>query len=416
MQTKAARIYGKNDVRLDVFELPELKEDEIRAKIITDSMCMSTYKLTVLGEEHKRAPKDLAQNPAVLGHEMCGIIEEVGEKWKDKYEPGQKFIMQTAMLNDDNLYSAGFSYPYFGGNAAYINIPSRVMENDYLLPYTKDAYYFGSLAEPMACICAAFHASYHIDPFTYEHKMGIVPGGNLALLASAGPMGLGAIEYAICADRKPSVIYVTDIDEKRLSRARSVITPEYAQKHGVELHYINTNELEDPVSYLKEASGGGFDDVFVMAPVPSVITQGDALLREDGCLNFFAGPTNTELMASINFFNVHYSAVHIAGTTGSRLCDMEEVVKMMNEGRLDPTPMITHIGGLSCVPQTVLDLPNIPGGKKLIYNHIDMPLTAIDDFEEVGKSDLRFKKLAEITKKHNGLWSGEAEEYLLANM
>lgn len=377
---------------------------------------MSTYKLTVLGEEHKRAPEGLAQNPAVLGHEMCGIIEEVGAKWKDKYKPGQKFIMETAMLNDDNLYSAGFSYPYFGGNATYINIPSRVMEKNYLLPYTKEAYYFGSLAEPMACICAAFHASYHINPFTYEHIMGIANGGKLALLASAGPMGLGAIEYALCAEAKPSLLYVTDIDEKRLNRAKSVITPEYAKKRGVELHYINTKELEDPVSYLKEASDGGFDDVFVMAPVPAVITQGDALLREDGCLNFFAGPTDTELMAPINFFNVHYSAAHIAGTTGSRLCDMEEVVNMMNRGRLDPTPMITHIGGLSCVAETVLNLPNIPGGKKLIYNHIDMPLTAINDFEELGKDDLRFAKLAEITKKHNGLWSGEAEEYLLANM
>lgn len=416
MEVKGARLYGKGDVRLDLYELPEIKEDEIRAKIITDSMCMSTYKLTVLGEQHKRAPKGLEETPALIGHEMCGIIEEVGQKWKDKYKPGQKFIMETAMLFDDNLYSAGFSFPYFGGNATYINIPSKVMEKDYILPYTKDAYYFGSLAEPLACICAAFHASYHVDPLTYEHKLGIAEGGKLALLASAGPMGLGAIEYAINADRKPSVIYITDIDGDRLSRAESIITPDYAKKRGVEIHYVNTKDFKDPAAYLKEASDGGFDDVFVMAPVPALITQGDAVLREDGCLNFFAGPTNTHLMAPINFFNVHYSGAHIAGTTGSRLCDMEEVVRMMNEGRLDPTPMITHVGGLNCVPETVLNLPEIPGGKKLIYNHIDMPLTAIDDFEKLGADDLRFMALAKITKKHNGLWSAEAEEYLLANM
>ena len=38
-----------------------------------------------------------------------------------------------------------------------------------------------------------------------------------------------------------------------------------------------------------------------------------------------------------------------------------------------------------------------------------------EDFEEKGKTDDRFKELAKITKEHNGLWSKEAEDYLLAN-
>ena len=43
-----------------------------------------------------------------------------------------------------------------------------------------------------------------------------------------------------------------------------------------------------------------------------------------------------------------------------------------------------------------------------------MPLTAIADFEELGKTDPLFAKLAEITKENNGLWSAEAEKYLLS--
>jgi len=58
-------------------------------------------------------------------------------------------------------------------------------------------------------------------------------------------------------------------------------------------------------------------------------------------------------------------------------------------------------------------LPQIPGGKKLIYTGISMELTAIDDFEEKGKTEPLFKRLAKITKGNNGLWSGEAEIYLL---
>ena len=53
------------------------------------------------------------------------------------------------------------------------------------------------------------------------------------------------------------------------------------------------------------------------------------------------------------------------------------------------------------------------GGKKLIYTHIDMPLTAIADFAEKGKSDPMYAKLAELVAKTNGLWNAEAEKYLL---
>ena len=77
--------------------------------------------------------------------------------------------------------------------------------------------------------------------------------------------------------------------------------------------------------------------------------------------------------------------------------------------------MVTHIGGLDCCVETTLNLPKIPGGKKLIYTHINMPLTAIDDFAEKGKDDPRFADLAEIVSRHSGLWCLEAENYLLSH-
>ena len=77
--------------------------------------------------------------------------------------------------------------------------------------------------------------------------------------------------------------------------------------------------------------------------------------------------------------------------------------------------MVTHIGGLNCVPETTLKLHDIPGGKKLIYTQIKLDLVAISDFAEKGKTDPMFAKLAEICEKSNGLWCAEAEKYLLAN-
>src|SRR5690554_7773561 len=102
MKTKAVRLYGKNDLRLEEFELPKIKEDEILAHIISDSICMSSYKATIQGNEHKRVPKDISENPIIIGHEFCGEIVEVGDKWKNKFKPGDKFTIQPALNHKDN--------------------------------------------------------------------------------------------------------------------------------------------------------------------------------------------------------------------------------------------------------------------------------------------------------------------------
>lgn len=415
MKTKANRLYGKMDVRLEEFELPAIKDDEILARIVSDSVCMSSYKALVQGKDHKRVPNDVAENPVIIGHEFCGEIIEVGAKWQHKFKPGNKFSVQPALNADFNPYAApGYSFRYIGGSATYVVIPSVVMEQNCLLDYGGDAFFYGSLSEPMSCIIGAFHATYHTKYGVYEHEMGIRQGGNMAILAGAGPMGLGAVDYAIHSDRKPGFLIVTDIDDARLARAAAILTVEEAAKNGVKLMYINTSKPENNNDYIKSLTDGkGYDDVFVFAPVKPVVEQADSLLARDGCLNFFAGPTNPEFSASMNFYNVHYSMTHIVGTSGGNTDDMRECLKMVSEGKINPAAMITHIGGLNSTADTLKNLPSIPGGKKLIYNHIDLPLTAIADFSK--SDDPLLQQLALIVERNNGLWCAEAEKYLLAN-
>lgn len=415
MKTRAVRLYGKEDLRLEEFQLPEIKDNEILAKIMSDSICMSTYKAAKQGSGHKRVPKDISENPIIVGHEFCGELIEVGSKWKGKFKAGDKFAIQPALNYKGSLYAPGYSYRFIGGDATYVIIPNEVMECNCLLKYEGDSFFGGSLAEPMSCIVGGFHASYHTKNGVYEHSMGIVEGGKTAILAGVGPMGLGAIDYALNCSRKPELVVVTDIDNARLSRAKRIFSEDYANERGVKLVYINTSE-GNAVENLLEISGGtGYDDVFVFAPVKSVVEQGDAILGADGCLNFFAGPTNKDFSANFNFYNVHYASTHIVGTSGGNTNDMVESLKMMSEGKLNPAVMVTHVGGMNAVINTTLNLPEIKGGKKLIYNQIDMPLTAIDDFEVLGKTNSVYAGLDEICKRHNGLWSGEAEKYLLKN-
>ena len=419
MKTKAVRLYGEKDLRLEEFELPAIKDTEILAKIVSDSICMSSYKAATQGIKHKRIPNDVAENPIIVGHEFCGEIVEVGAKWADQFKAGDKFSIQPALVDENGpvgvLSAPGYSYQYVGGNAQHIIIPEEVMTNNCLLPFNGDAFYLGSLAEPMSCIVGGYHANYHTTPGSYVHDMEIVEGGACAILAGVGPMGLGAIDYAIHCDRKPGLLVVTDIDTARLERAASIFTVEEAKANGVELVYVNTAEEGKGVDYLRSLTpnGDGFNDVFVYAPVKPVIEQADAILGFDGCLNFFAGPSNAEFSATMNFYNVHYGATHICGTSGGNTDDMLESLKMMEEGKLNPSVMITHVGGLDAAVETTLNLPNIPGGKKLVYTGISMPLVALDDLS--GLDCPVCKELAVIVEKHNGLWSPEAEKYLLAN-
>lgn len=414
MKTTAVRLYGKSDLRLEQFDLPEMKDDEILAEVFTNSVCMSCHKAALQGADHKRVPKDIHINPTIIGHEFSGVLLKVGQQWAGRFRPGQKFSIQPALGYKGTLDAPGYSFRYIGGMATHVLIPSCVMEMDCLLPYDGEGYFKASLSEPMSCIVGAAHAQYHTRLGSYEHLMGIVEKGNCALLAGAGPMGLGCVDYLVHGPRRPARLVVTDIDQARLDRAARLFTVADARKNGVELVYLNTS-TPDPVAALKSQAGNkGYDDVFVFAPVAPVVEQGDAILGRNGCLNFFAGPTKTDFSARFNFYNVHYAETHIVGTSGGNTDDMRESLALMSENRINPAVMITHIGGISAAADTILRLHEIPGAKKLVYTHCDFPLTALEDLPKASASYPFMGPLAEICARHEGLWSLEAEQYLMA--
>jgi threonine dehydrogenase-like Zn-dependent dehydrogenase len=424
VKTIGVRLYGRRDLRLEEYELPEMSDDEILAEVVSNSICMSSHKAVEQGAQHKRVPSGVDSNPVIIGHEFAGRILKVGSKWADQFEENQKFGIQPALNYKGSLDAPGYSYQWIGGNAQKIVIPREVMITDCLLPYEGDAYFKASLAEPMSCIVGAFRAQYHhAHPGRYEHEFGIKKGGNCALLAAAGPMGEGAIDMALHGTRLPNTLLVTDIDQRRLDRTESLFPVEKARKLGVNLIYLNPNDLPGGqgqlLEYVRELTEGEMmDDVFVFFPNEKIVEQADEMLGRDGCLNFFAGPQRKDFKSKINFYNVHYERHHIVGTSGGNTEDMRIALRLMGEGRLNPAGMITHVGGLDSAAQTILDLPDMPGGKKLVYTHISMPMTAIADFAEMAEEadePLKsvYRELGTICKRHGDLWSKEAEDFLL---
>lgn len=408
MKTKAVRLYGENDLRLEEFDLPALKNGEILIKIVSDSVCMSTYKTAKQGAKHIRVPDCVAEAPVIVGHEFCAEITEVTDKWKGRYQVGDKVVMPPVLSYLGGMQTVGYSFGEIGGVSTYSVVYEHIIENGYLIKLDSDCFFKGSLIEPASCIVRGYKANLHLNESLLPYS-NIKPQGKTAILAGCGPMGLVAIDIALHGDIRPSLLVVTDIDTKRLERAKEIFSPQKAKEDGIELVFTSASTKEELLSL----SGGGFDDVFVYAPVASVVELADSVLAYDGCLNFFAGPMDKSFSAPFNFYNVHYASHHVAGTSGSTTEDMKDVVDLISQRRIDPAVMITHIGGIDAAIDTTLRLPEIEGGKKLIYTHISLPLTAIADFEARGKTDPRFAELDRLVKENNGLWSAKAEKYLL---
>ncbi len=415
MNTKAVRIYGVKDLRLEEFELPTMKDDEIEARIVTDSLCMSTYKVSNQGEKHKKLPNDLKNHPVIMGHEFCGVITKVGEKWKHLYKPGDCFVAQPNLGRADT-FSLGYSFPYVGGEATNVVIMNEAIEKGCLLPYKGEGFFEGALVEPLSCIVAGFKANFHLrDRNDYDHTMGIKEGGALAILGGTGPMGFLAIDYAIHNDRRPKHLVVTGRTQSKLDMAKRLYPVEEAAKYGVTLTYVLTADEDDIVEELKALTpdAKGFDDIFLMAAKERLVTQAEQLLAYDGCLNFFAGPADSKFASTINFYNIHYNATHFVGTSGSNTQDMKDAIALIENKTVNVAKIATHIMGLNHVCESILNLPKMPGGKKIVYSGKEFPVTDVSAFGENNELEKHLKKLVDA---HDGLWNAEAEQYFLEHV
>jgi len=251
-------------------------------------------------------------------------------------------------------------------------------------------------------VIGAFNANYHLQEGTYNHVMGIRPQGRTLILGGTGPMGLLAIDYALHGPINPSLLVVTDTNKPKMSYARQ----HYHSEPQTELHYIDGNEA-DYDSLMALTDGKGFDDIFVFVPKEHLLTLSSSLLAPDGCVNFFAGPQDKAFSAPVNFYDVHYAFTHYVGTSGGNTDDMRAAVELMQAKKVNAAKIVTHILGLNAAGETTLDLPAVGGGKKLVYTGKSLPLTPLGKIAD--------PELAEILERHHGIWSGEAEQYLLAH-
>ena len=150
--------FGVNDCPCTI-PVPEIGPDELLVRIDAIGLCFSDVKLIRAGEAHPRViSKDLKKDPVIPGHEAVMTVVKVGDKVADKFDVGQRFIIQA----DVYVNGRGFAYGYAinGGMEQYSVIDQRILNGDegcYLLPISDDMpSAVAALLEPWTCVQASY--------------------------------------------------------------------------------------------------------------------------------------------------------------------------------------------------------------------------------------------------------------------
>ena len=167
--------------------MPRYGPDELLVRHDATGLCFSDIKVIRLGPDHPRIYRDMRSQPVVLGHEVSMTVVGVGEKLRDQYKVGDRFIIQADIFVNGVGYAYG--YEIQGGLSQFGLIDQRILNGDdgnYLIPVQPDTGYAeAALTEPWACVLAAYELTY---------RTGLKPGGTTWIIG-----GRDNVSYSLSA-------------------------------------------------------------------------------------------------------------------------------------------------------------------------------------------------------------------------
>lgn len=294
---------GENGKPVD-WPVPAPGPDELLARVDSVGMCFSDVKIIKLGPEHPRLQgRDMRKDPVVMGHEVALTIVGVGDRLRDRYRPGDRFIVQADIWYQGR--NLAYGYKIQGGLAPYGVITREILEGDggcYLIPVRPETGYAqAALAEPWACVIAAYQLSYRDRP---------KPGGTMLIVCGAGGVA-PRIALAFSAGRHPARAIVAAADPTIGRELR-----ETAARGGAAVETLDFPAGEDWSPALAAWSqGGGFDDIIASSVLgPSILSDLGAALSKDGGILCVYGPDPVSGPVRMDIGRVHYDRIVWIGT------------------------------------------------------------------------------------------------------
>ncbi len=332
---RVAMYYNNRDVRIEEMPIPQIGPGEVLIKVMASGICgsdvMEWYRI-------KKAP-------LVLGHEITGVIEKVGEGVK-KYKIGDrifaahhvpcntcKYCLNGQHTVCETLHTTNF-YP--GGFAEYIRVPQLNVDRGILILPEEISFVEGTFIEPLACVLRG-------------QRMAEIKPGQTVMILGAGLSGLLHLlaARAVGATR----IIVTDINQQRLETAKSL---------GADLV---VSAKEDIVSRLKKINSQKLADVVIVCTgAMSAFQQALQCVDRAGTLLFFA-PTEPGVTLPVPVNDFWRQSIRILHSYGSSPLDAGIALELLRAKMIPVQKMITHTLAMS---ETALGFKLVAEAKECI--------------------------------------------------
>lgn len=343
---KAVQLFGKERLEVNEVSKPVITDNEILIKVKAASICgtdVRMYKNGYTGVDEK--------HPLILGHEIAGVIEEIGGQVKG-YEKGMRVaiapnmgcgICDQCVSGNTHLcatYEAfGINLP--GGFADYLKIPEKAIRQGNITVLQEGiSFEEAALIEPFSCV------------FNGQEIAG-VNAGDTVLIIGSGPIGI--MHAMLALSKGAGKIIMNDLQEDRLRTAKRLVP---------ELVTLTSDDLQQKI--MSETNDEGVDLCIVAAPAPQAQEASFNYMAMNGRLLFFGGLPKEKENVSLNTNILHYKQLRVYGCTRASLHGYRTSEKLIASGRIPVAQLITERFDIDQFPKALEKAQRAVGLKNVI--------------------------------------------------
>ncbi|MCL2828608.1 MAG: alcohol dehydrogenase catalytic domain-containing protein [Oscillospiraceae bacterium] len=345
MTMLAARLYGKNDLRVEEMPVPEIGDEEILLRVKAANICGTDLRMLQNGA----AGVD-ENNPLVLCHEFAGVIEKVGARVIE-YHVGQRVAVAPNIgCGVCDLCTAGKSHHckqltaigvhMDGGFAEFVRIPAKAVQLGNVTPLADNVSFEAAAGnEAFSCVYNAFE------------RYGVNPGETVVIIG-AGAIGLMHAELAKMAGA--AKVILNDLSDARLAECAAL---------DPSLITVKDNLLE---RVMEETDGNGADVVITACSAAPAQRASFALAGLDGRVNFFGGLPKGKEHVELDTNIIHYKQLSVTGTTRASHCHYRKTLHFIATGLVDVDPLVSHKFPIQEIEKAFENAANTVGLKQAI--------------------------------------------------
>ena len=333
----AAVLYGKEDVKIERVPIPRVGEGEALVKVQVALTCGTDLKVYQRGY-HAR----MIVPPALFGHELAGVIEEVGPNVKG-FKRGQRVVALNSAPCQQCFYCSKHQENLCedllfnnGAYAEYIRVPKRIVDLNMLAVPSDVSYEEAALVEPLACVLRGLH------------ETGVEIGDTVAVIG-AGPIGLMFMQVAKLTGCNVLAVVKRDsqVDAARRAGAHDV---------------VQITKINDPVEAVRALTPDrrGPDVVIEAVGRPEAWEQSIEMVRKGGTVNFFGGcASGTKVQLDTQ--RLHYSEITLKATFHHTPDTVKKAFALITEGKIKGGDYVTGEAPLSRLQQVLRHMLNRNG-------------------------------------------------------